>query len=105
MSDRLLAMLGPFCAFGLAARGVVFLIVGSFFVYAAYTIDPDQAGGAAAALSWVRSQDYGAVLLLVIAAGLFAFGSYSVIEAIWRRIDTAEVERQAEQVSRGEMPS
>jgi hypothetical protein len=105
MSDRLMAVLGPFCGFGLAARGVVFLIIGSFFVYAAYTFDADQAGGAAAALHWLRTQEYGAVLLLVIAAGLFAFGSYSMIEAIWRRIDTAEVERQAERVSRGEMPS
>lgn len=105
LSERQMTVLGPFCAFGLAARGVVFLIVGSFFAYAAYTFDADQAGGAAAALRWLRTQDYGAALLLVIAAGLFAFGSYSVIEAIWRRIDTAEVERQAEQVSRGQIPS
>lgn len=104
MSDGLMAVLGPFCAFGLAARGVVFLIVGVFFLYAAYTIDPDQAGGAAAALHWLRAQDFGAVLLLIIAVGLFAFGSYSVIEAVYRRIDTAEIEQQAEQLSRGENP-
>ena len=105
MSDQLMAVLGPVCAFGLASRGVVFLIVGSFFLYAAYTINPDQAGGAAAALDWLRSQDYGSVLLLVIAIGLFAFGSYSIIEAIWRTLDTSEVDRRAAQLSRGEKPA
>lgn len=86
MSPALMAKLSPICTFGLAARGVVFLIIGGFFLYAAWTVDPGQAGGLDSALGWLRGQSYGGVLFLVVAAGLFAFGLYSLIEAGWRRV-------------------
>lgn len=89
--------LSPVCAFGLIARGVVFAIVGVFFGYAALTVDPDQAGGLASALEWIRSQSYGRFLFAVIAFGLLAFGIYGIIEAVWRRINAAEPEHQARQ--------
>ena len=87
----LMTTLSPICAFGLAARGVVFMIVGGFVLYAAYTYDPDQAGGLAEALHWLRAQAYGQVLFLIVALGLFAFGAYSVIEAVWRTINVEAV--------------
>lgn len=77
-----------FCKFGLYARGVIFAIIGGFIVYAAYTTDPDDAGGLAQALSWLRSQPFGPWLLGITAAGLICFAIYSCVEAIYRRVNT-----------------
>jgi hypothetical protein len=71
---------------GLVARGVVFVIVGGFLLYAVYRYDPDQAGGLAEALRWLRDQDYGRALFFIVAAGLVSFGAYSLIEAVWRKV-------------------
>ncbi len=74
------------CIYGLAARGVVFLITGVFLLYAAAAVDPEQAGGTSEALAWVRQLPFGAFLYLVAAAGLLAFGLYGFVEAAYRRI-------------------
>ncbi|EUB98997.1 protein of unknown function DUF1206 [Rhizobium sp. CF080] len=79
------AVLNGICTYGLIARGVIFLIVGFFFVYAAFAVDPNQAGGMADALAWVRQLPFGAILYGLAAIGLFAFGLYGLIEA-WYRI-------------------
>ena len=91
----LLNTLSPICAFGLTARGVVFMIMGGFIVYAAYSYDPDQAGGLAEALEWLRQQKYGQTLFVAVAAGLFAFGVYSLIEAAWREVEPGPALRTA----------
>jgi len=85
------------CRFGLVTRGLVLVIVGGFFLIAAYQADPSEAGGLGQAFSALRSQPYGTVLLGVVAIGLFAFGTYSALEAAYRRIDTptgGDVRRQ-----------
>lgn len=79
--------LSPICTFGLYARGVVFAIIGCFIVYAAYTTDPQEAGGLREALNWLREQPYGPWLLAVTALGLASFGVYSIVEAIYRRVN------------------
>lgn len=79
-------MLRPVCTYGLVARGVVFLIVGGFLVYAGWTVSPDQAGSLADALDWVRGLPFGQILFGLVALGLFAFGAYSIIEGIYRRV-------------------
>ena len=75
----------PICKFGLYARAVVFVIIGGMFIYAAWTQDPDQAKGVAGVLDTL--QGFGSIVLAVIAAGLFAFGLYSIFEAVYRKID------------------
>jgi hypothetical protein len=77
----------PICRFGLAIRGVVFVIVGAFFVVAAYQVNPNQAGGISAVFNTVRSQAFGTTLLVIVAIGLFAFGVYSLLEAAYRRVN------------------
>ena len=77
----------PICRFGLVIRGVVLVIVGSCFVLAACNVDPAQAGGLADVFNTVRRQAFGAVLLGVVAVGLFAFGIYSLLEAVYRRVN------------------
>jgi hypothetical protein len=77
----------PICRFGLVIRGLVFVIVGSFFIMAAYQLDPGEAGGIAEVFNTLRSQVFGQSLLVLAAVGLFAFGIYSLLEARYRRID------------------
>jgi len=77
----------PICRFGLIARGVVYLMVGAFIVIAAWQADSSEATGLGGALQSLREQPYGWAVLGVVAVGLIAFGFYSVIEAVYRRID------------------
>lgn len=72
------------CIYGLVARGVVFAIMGIFFAYAGFRVDPQQAGSMADALEWVRQLPFGSILYIVVAAGLAAFGIYNLIEARYR---------------------
>ncbi len=89
MPERTKRWAYPVCRFGLSIRGLVFVIVGSFFLIAAYQISPSEAGGTEEVFSTLRSQAYGQWLLAFVAIGLFAFGAYSVLAAIYRRINPA----------------
>jgi hypothetical protein len=75
--------------FGVAARGVVFVLIGWFFVQAAVQYDPSEAGGVAEALNTLAGASYGPWLLGIVALGLVAFGVHSLLEAKYRRIDVA----------------
>lgn len=86
-----LGRLGPLCAFGLVARGLLLAIVGLFFLIAAVQLDPSEAGGLGEALRWLRGQPYGQALFLGVAVGLFAFGCYSLVEAACKRIGEVEL--------------
>ncbi len=73
--------------FGLSARGVTFLIIGGFFLVAAYQADPSEARGLGGALSALQQQPFGWILLGIVALGLLAFAVYSFILARYRRIN------------------
>ena len=73
--------------FGLAARGVVFCIIGFFLIQAARQSDASQAQGLGEALQTLAQQPYGAWLLGIVALGLIAYGIYMVMQARYRRID------------------
>lgn len=79
------------CMFGLAARGVVFVIIGGFLLYAAFTVSPEQAGGTADALEYVRRLPFGAWLYGLAALGLVAFGAYGIIQGLYRRMDAPDM--------------
>lgn len=72
---------------GLVVRGILFMIAAGFLFYAALTVDPSQAGSISDALDWIRKLPFGAVLYLVAALGLVAFGVYGVLEGIYRHVD------------------
>jgi Domain of Unknown Function (DUF1206) len=71
---------------GFVARGVVFGLIGIFLVRAAYQYDPKEAVGIDGALSEIVHTSYGPFLLGLVAAGLFAFGLYSFVEARYREV-------------------
>ena len=76
-----------FSRFGMAARGVVFGVIGAFLLIAAYRSDPSQAKGVGGALETLQQQPYGPVILGVVALGLISYGAYELIRARYRRID------------------
>lgn len=61
---------------GWVAKGIALGLVGVLFGWAAARHDPKKAGGMDAALSTVRDQPFGTVLLLAMAVGFAAFGVY-----------------------------
>jgi formate hydrogenlyase subunit 3/multisubunit Na+/H+ antiporter MnhD subunit len=71
---------------GLLARAVVFGIVAWFFFKAAAGYDANQARGLDGALRKLAHEPYGEVLLGVVAAGLFAYGVFCLIQARYREV-------------------
>lgn len=69
--------------FGVAARGVVFALVGVFLFQAAYFNDPNRAKGIDGVLASLLHQPYGLWLLGVVALGLIAFAVYSALCGVW----------------------
>jgi hypothetical protein len=74
--------------FGYAARGIVFLIIGSFLIFAALQAKAELAGGLSDALLALEGQPFGSWGLGGVALGLIAYGMYVVAEARYRRIRT-----------------
>lgn len=72
--------------FGVAARGVVFALMGLFLVKAAKDFDANQAHGLGGALAELARQPYGPYLLGTVALGLVAYGLYDFVLARWRHI-------------------
>ncbi|HEX2553299.1 MAG TPA: DUF1206 domain-containing protein [Microvirga sp.] len=75
---------------GYAARGVVFLIIGGFVVLAALHSSSSEVMGLGGALQTVAAQTYGSTLLALVAIGLFAFGVFGIVQALYRRIDAPD---------------
>ena len=71
---------------GMAARMVVFVLIGAFLIRAAVYYDPNEAVGVDGALKRLADRPYGPWLLAVVAVGLFTFGLYSLLEARYRRV-------------------
>jgi hypothetical protein len=72
---------------GYAARGVVFLLVGWFFIRAALYTNAKETGGLDEALTTLARQPHGLWLLGIVAVGLIAYGLYGFCEAYYRRVD------------------
>ena len=73
-------------SFGHLARMVVFGLVGVFLIRAAIDYNPNRAVGLDGALAKLAQASYGPFLLGLVAAGLIAFGLYSLSDARYRRI-------------------
>lgn len=71
---------------GHAARGVIFLLAGFFIVRAAWEFDPKEAIGLDGALAKLANAEYGPFLLGAVAAGLFAYGLFCLVQARYREV-------------------
>ncbi len=74
--------------FGIAARAVVFAMIGVFLIRAANEYDPQQAGSIGQSLAALASGPYGRVVLGVVALGVAAYGVYQIATARYRFIRT-----------------
>lgn len=68
---------------GLAARGVVFAIMGGYVIAAALQSDPSEARGLAGVLDMLEQTPW---LLAVVGLGLAAYGVYNLVLARYRAI-------------------
>jgi hypothetical protein len=71
---------------GLMARAVVFGLVSWFFFKAAVDYDAEKARGLDGALRKLATQAYGDWILGIVAAGLFAYGLFCLIQARYREV-------------------
>jgi hypothetical protein len=71
---------------GTIARGLVFAFAGALVVQAAWTYDPQKAGGLDAAVKTLRDAPYGPYVLALAGVGLALFGLYGLAEAAFRRV-------------------
>lgn len=72
---------------GLAARGVVYVIIAGFLGQAALRANPDEAGGLDQALGTLQRQPFGPWLLGLVAVGLVMYGVYCWVNAAYRRYE------------------
>lgn len=79
------ARLIPICRFGLVARGVVFVIIGSFFFQSGWKARSREAGGLHKAWETLHQQPFGQYLLGIVAAGFIAFAVFGWIEGFYRK--------------------
>lgn len=73
--------------FGFLARGIVYVIVGGFFVRSALTHDPDKVIGLQQAFQTIVEQPFGQILLTITGVCLFSFGIFCGFEARYRAVE------------------
>ena len=71
---------------GYAARGVVYALIGSFLIQAAWQHDSSEVGGLNKALGTLSRQPYGPWLLGTVALGLVCYGIFSFVQAWYRSL-------------------
>jgi hypothetical protein len=76
--DHWISKLGRF---GYAARSIVYVMVGWFFLQAAITYDPNQSKGLSGTLQELAGGGFGQFVLWVVAIGLLAYGAFTIAEA------------------------
>jgi hypothetical protein len=72
--------------FGIAARAVVFAMIGVFLLRAGMQKDSGEAGGIAQSLQALGNASYGRLVLGTVAFGLIAYGIYQLATARYRQM-------------------
>lgn len=71
---------------GYVAKGVALLVVGFFFLVAAWQSDPQEAKGLDGALTSLEAMTAGPLVLTLVAVGIAAYGVYSLARARYARL-------------------
>ncbi|WP_412027836.1 DUF1206 domain-containing protein [Deinococcus yunweiensis] len=71
---------------GIASRAVLMTIIGVFALLAAWRGSAGTAVGISEALTWLRGQPSGNVLLGIVALGTLCYGAWCIVQAVYRRI-------------------
>ena len=71
---------------GYVAKGFAIGVVGILFVVAAFTHDPEKAGGLDAALKSLAALPFGQMILWLVGAGLVVYGVYCFARARYARL-------------------
>ncbi len=75
-----------FGRFGYAARGIVFSIIGGFFIFAGWSSKAGRTRDFGDALRFVEEQSYGLYILAVLAIGLISYGIFMFLLARYRQM-------------------
>lgn len=75
------------CRFGIAARGIVVMVVGASVVFAALHHNPGITKGSKGALTQLYRAPHGGFILIVVAFGLAAYGVYEIVKARYRTVN------------------
>ena len=86
MSEAARTWTGRIGSFGHLARMVAYFVVSFFLVRAAIRFEPQKGVGLDASLHELAGQPYGPWVLIVVGAGLAAFGVYQFVLARYREI-------------------
>lgn len=86
-----MAIIHPVSMIGLSARGAVFAVIAVLLAYRGLGAgESEGTPGLAAALDFVQSLPFGAILLALLGLGLMAFAAYSLAEARWRQVNVED---------------
>jgi hypothetical protein len=75
--------------FGIAARGLIFGVIGASLVRASLDRNPGEARGMSGALRQLRALPLGSWILVIAGLGLVSYGVHAFINARYRRIRAA----------------
>lgn len=87
MTQEQLIWAKRFGRIGSAALGMVMITIGILAMLAAMTLEPEMVGGIDGALLFLASRPYGPYILGMVAAGLIAYAIYSILGALWFRVE------------------
>ena len=76
---------------GITARGVGFILIGSYLIKAAYLVDDDTAGGLGKVFDQLDSQPLGDYWLGAIAFGFIAYAIYMIVAGLYRRFPSVSL--------------
>jgi hypothetical protein len=79
----IISMLG---VISFSARALILVMMGCFFIAAAFYYNPNEAAGVDRALAIIAQQSYGQILLFITSGGLLCHGILSLYEARFRRV-------------------